>query len=60
MLSLAYQDNIRAFLMPLFIPLACAHTPEAAQDTARHEIALEGPETGTPGNGFPGSPLISE
>ncbi len=37
-----------AFLMLLFIPLGFANTPEAAQDTARQEIALARPETGTP------------
>jgi len=32
----------------MFIPLVYANTPEAAQDKARQEIALAGPETGTP------------
>jgi len=30
------------------IPLVSANAPEAVQDTARQEIALAGPETGTP------------
>jgi len=32
----------------MFIPLVYASTPKAAQDISRQEIALAGPETGTP------------